>query len=140
VQPDERIAAALDRLAERYGLGERQRGQLGSLLELLAADETAPTSVRDRERALDVHLADSLVALELEVVRTARAIADLGAGAGFPGLPLAVALPASRVRLVEGQSRKCVFLHAALVTEEGVLMTPRATDTDGFYIAVMRKA
>jgi 16S rRNA (cytosine967-C5)-methyltransferase len=33
-----------------------------------------------------------------------------------------------------------LFLHAALVTEEGLLMTPRTTDTDGFYVAVMRKA
>jgi 16S rRNA (cytosine967-C5)-methyltransferase len=36
--------------------------------------------------------------------------------------------------------RAILFLHAALVTEEGLLMTPRATDTDGFYVAVMRKA
>jgi 16S rRNA (guanine527-N7)-methyltransferase len=37
-------------------------------------------------------------------------IADLGAGAGFPGLALAVALPAARVALVESQRRKCGFL------------------------------
>ena len=36
--------------------------------------------------------------------------------------------------------RAMLFLHAALVTEEGLLMTPRTTDTDGFYVAVMRKA
>jgi len=36
--------------------------------------------------------------------------------------------------------RAMLFLQAALVTEEGLLMTPRTTDTDGFYVAVMRKA
>ncbi len=41
-------------------------------------------------------------------------IADLGSGAGFPGLPLAVALPAARVSLVEGNGRKCAFMAAAI--------------------------
>ncbi|HKM87823.1 MAG TPA: RsmB/NOP family class I SAM-dependent RNA methyltransferase [Xanthobacteraceae bacterium] len=36
--------------------------------------------------------------------------------------------------------RAMLFCRAALVAEEGLLMTPRATDTDGFYVAVMRKA
>ena len=33
-----------------------------------------------------------------------------------------------------------LFCHAALLSEEGLLMTPRLTDTDGFYAAVMRRA
>ena len=36
--------------------------------------------------------------------------------------------------------RGCMFCHAAILSEEGLLMTPRTTDTDGFYVAVMRKA
>jgi 16S rRNA (cytosine967-C5)-methyltransferase len=36
--------------------------------------------------------------------------------------------------------RAMLFCRAALVAEEGLLMTPRTTDTDGFYVAVMRKA
>ena len=76
----------------------------------LAVDELAPTTVREPARALDVHLADSLVALELETVREATRIADIGAGAGFPGLPLAVALSGAEVRLVESQARKCGFI------------------------------
>jgi len=36
--------------------------------------------------------------------------------------------------------RAMLFCRAALVGEEGLLMTPRTTDTDGFYVAVMRKA
>jgi 16S rRNA (cytosine967-C5)-methyltransferase len=35
--------------------------------------------------------------------------------------------------------RAVLFCHAALLSEEGLLMTPRRTDTDGFYVAVMRK-
>ncbi|MBV9801737.1 MAG: 16S rRNA (guanine(527)-N(7))-methyltransferase RsmG [Solirubrobacterales bacterium] len=63
---------------------------------------------------IDDHLADSLVALELEVVRTARSVADLGSGAGVPGLPLAIALPDAEVSLVESAARKCAFLERAV--------------------------
>jgi 16S rRNA (guanine527-N7)-methyltransferase len=62
---------------------------------------------------IDDHLADSLVALELEEVRRAAAIADLGSGAGFPGLPLAIALPDSTVNLIESNARKSGFLRRA---------------------------
>jgi 16S rRNA (guanine527-N7)-methyltransferase len=88
--------------------------QLGRLLDLLASDPTAPTTVRDPREAVDVHVADSLAALELDAVRAARAIADVGSGAGLPGLALAAALPEARVRLVESASRKCAFLERAI--------------------------
>lgn len=100
-------------LAERHALPAEAPEQLAALLEALAADPHAPTTVRDPREAVDVHLADSLVALELPLVREAEAIADLGAGAGFPGLPLAIALPRASVALVESTARKCAFIAAA---------------------------
>jgi 16S rRNA (guanine527-N7)-methyltransferase len=63
---------------------------------------------------VDFHLADSLVALELEAVRHATFIADIGSGAGFPGVPLAVALPNAQVRLVESKGRSCQFLRKSI--------------------------
>jgi 16S rRNA (guanine527-N7)-methyltransferase len=114
MDPDSRAGAALAGLAARYGLGERQQEQLGIVLEVLERDERAPTAVRSPERAVDVHIADSLAALELDVVRSAGTIADVGAGAGFPGLALAVAVAGCDVRLVESQRRKCVFLRDVL--------------------------
>ena len=104
---------ALAALSERYGLPASSGSQLEALLRALAAAPHAPTTVREPEQAVHVHLADSLVALELPGVRAATAIADLGAGAGFPGLPLAVALPSARVALVESIARKCAFIRAA---------------------------
>ncbi len=100
-------------LTGRYGLPDAAAGELAVLLDALASDPHAPTTVREPERAVHVHLADSLVALELADVRAATAIADLGAGAGFPGLPLAIALPAACVTLVESIARKCAFIRAA---------------------------
>jgi 16S rRNA (guanine527-N7)-methyltransferase len=107
---NERTRAALDRLAIRFGLNERQREQLAMVLAVLGANEQAPTAVRTAERAVDVHLADSLAALELDATAAARRIADLGSGAGFPGLVLAVALPGAEVRLLESRRRSCEYL------------------------------
>jgi 16S rRNA (guanine527-N7)-methyltransferase len=91
-------------------LGDRQLHQLDVVLGGLAKDGHAPTTVRDARLAIDVHLADSLAALALGAVRAAGTIADLGAGAGFPGLVLAVAVPGAEVSLVESQARKCAFI------------------------------
>jgi len=63
--------------------------------------------VREPAEALDVHVADSLAGLEVAELRSAAAIADIGSGAGFPGLVLAAALAAARVDLVESAARKC---------------------------------
>ena len=107
------VERALAALAARYELPPAAAAQLGALLDALADDPHAPTTVRDPKQAVDVHVADSLVGLELPEVRTATAIADLGAGAGFPGLPLAIALPDASVSLVESTARKCAFIDAA---------------------------
>jgi 16S rRNA (guanine527-N7)-methyltransferase len=61
-----------------------------------------------------VHVADSLTGLEFEALRKAPTIADIGSGAGFPGLALAVALPDSRVDLIESVGRKCDFIQRAI--------------------------
>jgi 16S rRNA (guanine527-N7)-methyltransferase len=114
----DRAAARLGALAEQYGLTRIQRAQLARLLAVLEHDEHAPTAVRDPERALDAHVADSLVALGVPGMRTASTIADLGAGAGFPGVALAVALPTAGIRLVESQRRRCEFLERLCTVAE----------------------
>ena len=107
-------AARLEQLASRYELAPGATDALASLLALIESDETAPTAVRDPAAAVDTHVADALVALELAQVRDARRLADLGAGAGFPGLVLAAALPQASVFLVEANGRKCAFLERAV--------------------------
>jgi 16S rRNA (guanine527-N7)-methyltransferase len=111
--------AALEALGRRHGLDRNQLGQLSEVLAALAADEHAPTAVRNPAQALDVHLADSLSALVLKPLATAGTLVDLGSGAGFPGVPLAVALPATSVTLLESQRRKCEFLER-LIARAGI--------------------
>ena len=76
------------------------------MLEALAAEADPHTTVSDPAGALDAHLADSLSGLSVEEVGSARRIADVGSGAGFPGLALAVALPSTQVDLIESTGRK----------------------------------
>ncbi len=77
------------------------------MLAALEAEPDPPTTVRTSAEARDTHLADSLSGLEIDALRNAARIADLGAGAGFPGLPLAIALPHAQVDLIESTGRKC---------------------------------
>jgi 16S rRNA (guanine527-N7)-methyltransferase len=103
----------LAEIADRHGLTATTVTALRAILRILAADEQAPTSIREPSHAVDVHIADALVALEVDAVRTPARVVDLGAGAGIPGLPLAAALPHSAFTLVESQSRKCAFIERA---------------------------
>jgi 16S rRNA (guanine527-N7)-methyltransferase len=105
--------ARLGRLSARHALPAGAEAQLAALLELVEAEPSAITTVRDPVEGADVHVADSLVALDVPAVRAARRIADLGPGGGFPGLALAIALPEARVALVESVGRKCAFLAGA---------------------------
>jgi 16S rRNA (guanine527-N7)-methyltransferase len=83
-------------------------------LELLEEERASVSSVTDPERAWKVHVADSLTGVEISALREAERIADIGSGAGFPGLVLAVALPDSRVDLIESVGRKCEFIQRAI--------------------------
>jgi 16S rRNA (guanine527-N7)-methyltransferase len=93
----------------RHGLSEDAVEPLARLLAALQAEPDPHTTVAT-ENLVDVHVADSLVALEVERLRRATRIADLGAGAGFPGLPLAIALPGAQVDLIESSRRKAELI------------------------------
>ena len=104
----------LEELGRRYGVPPAGVQGLEAILALQASDPTASTTVRDVAEAADRHVADSLVAVDLPSVRRARAVADLGSGAGWPGLALAAALPEARVSLVESAVRHCRYLERAV--------------------------
>lgn len=81
-----------------------------ALLRALADEPDPPTTVRDPREAMRTHVADSLAGLEVTELRGAARVADIGSGAGFPGLPIALAVPGARVDLVEAARRKCAVI------------------------------
>ena len=103
-------------------LSAAQRRSLETVLALLAEERASVSSVVD-QRAWKVHVEDSLTGLEVPELRQARRIADVGAGAGFPGLVLAVALPDAQVDLIESVGRKTAFI----ITAAGAADIPNAT-------------
>ncbi len=112
------------RLTERAQLIERARllnvaltdaaaERLQRLLDELTAWSRAYslTAIREREPMLTRHLLDSL-SIHEEV--RGDSVADVGAGAGFPGLPLALVSPERRFTLIDSSGKKARFLaHAA---------------------------
>lgn len=107
------VQRRLAALAHVHGLDGAALWKLAALIDAVANDDEAPTPIREPARAVDVHVADSLSALEIAAVLHARRVADIGAGPGFPGLALAAALPHARVAAVESVGRKAAFLRRA---------------------------
>jgi 16S rRNA (guanine(527)-N(7))-methyltransferase RsmG len=126
----EDVRGEIDALAERHGLGEATADALQALVRLVdwAQPNFVPKSdpehrrqgeksrSAERQRSLAANmLSESLAGMELEQVREATRMADLGTGAGFPGLVLAIALPQARVALIEQRHDSCRFLRRAIV-------------------------
>jgi 16S rRNA (guanine527-N7)-methyltransferase len=84
-----------------------------ALLDRIAIEPQNLTAVEGLDEGIDRHLLDSLVALALPEVQAAEAAVDLGSGAGFPGIALAIARPGLAVTLVESERRKAEWLARA---------------------------
>jgi 16S rRNA (guanine527-N7)-methyltransferase len=104
------LAERLDSLVAQYGLQADSAGRFSRLLHALAAEPDPHTTVSDPAQAVDQHVADSLSALVVDALRDADSVVDIGSGAGFPGLALAIALPGTQFDLIESASRKCAVI------------------------------
>jgi 16S rRNA (guanine527-N7)-methyltransferase len=115
------------------------REKLETVLALLAEERASVSSVVD-ERAWRAHVVDSLTGLEVPEVGAAKRIADVGAGAGFPGLALAVALPQAQINLIESVGRKCEFMQRAIEAAGIANATVRNTRSEDWAASEGRDA
>jgi 16S rRNA (guanine527-N7)-methyltransferase len=67
------------------------------------------TTVIDPDEILRFHIGESIAAISAAPIEKGR-LADVGSGAGFPGVPLALFLPNLHVTLIESNARKATFL------------------------------
>ena len=135
-------------LKSRCGLRGRQIRLFEQLLDILVenADRNL-TAVTSPDRIVDLHFRDSLSLLDFIKEGAAANIADIGSGAGFPGIPLAIALPESIFTLIESNGKKCSFLEATVsslrlanvrILHSRAEAAARTTLRDSFDVALAR--
>lgn len=88
--------------------------RLEPMLTMLVAEPASLSSITNPDEARRVHLADSLSGLVVDEVSSARFCADIGSGAGFPGIPLAMALPEAEFTLIDSVGKKVRFIDAVI--------------------------
>src|SRR6201993_4917174 len=72
------------------------------------------TAVRDPEQIVTRHFGESLFAAGLLKQNAPATLADVGSGAGFPGIPMKLVLPHCGLTLIESQGKKAAFLREVL--------------------------
>lgn len=87
--------------------------RLASHIELVAKWNRVHnlTAVREADQMVVLHVLDSLSLLPH--LGDARSVLDVGTGAGFPGIPVAIARPDLSVTLLDSSRKKCAFLEQA---------------------------
>lgn len=70
------------------------------------------TAVLDEDERVDRHDLDSAAPLAHGLLMPGAKVIDVGTGAGFPGMPLAIARPDLKVTLLDSQRKRCDFLSA----------------------------
>lgn len=90
--------------------------QLLTLFDLLteANQTTNLTAIRDEPGIILKHFVDSLTCLTYPDLLEARSVIDVGTGAGFPGLPLAIVQTDTQFDLLDATQKKIEFVHRAI--------------------------
>ncbi len=121
-----------------YELHARLLREWGAVINLTAVREPAQVARR--------HVCDSLSAVHrlTRLLRPGATLLDVGSGAGYPGLPLAAALPLGRVALLDSVGKKARFLavagaavHDALVTAAAGVPQSGVAAGDGAAVSVI---
>lgn len=105
-------SAQLDILAKEYNLTQSQTDMLSRYLELLIEwnNKFNLTAITDPKAIIQYHFNDSLALSQHIDFTTIQSTADIGTGAGFPGIPLKILYPHLHTTLIEVNNKKRTFL------------------------------
>lgn len=93
-------------------ISDQQKAQFVAYLNLIFEKNKVMnlTSITDMEEAIDKHLFDCLLPLKI-IPQGVKEILDVGSGAGFPGIVWAIAMPNTKITLIDATKKKCDFLN-----------------------------
>ena len=115
--PEVLSAETIGRALAQFGLAanEQQVVYIQQYMQLLLAwnDKINLTAIRDPLEILNRHFCECMYAAQAIPVENGR-LADVGSGAGFPGIPLKIIRPDLQVFLVESNMKKATFLAEVL--------------------------
>jgi 16S rRNA (guanine527-N7)-methyltransferase len=98
---------------EPYGVNANEAlcSQIRSCVEMLLVwnRKMSLTAVTDPVEIVRFHFGESIFALTVGAISDGR-LADVGSGAGFPGLPIRLARPSIHLTMIESNTKKCTFL------------------------------
>ena len=104
------LELALDRLGLEYT--ENMLAQFDAYMELVLAwnEKVNLTAIRERDDFIKKHFIDSVLCAGQPEVRAAESVIDVGTGAGFPGMPLAILFPQKRFVLMDSLNKRIKIL------------------------------
>jgi 16S rRNA (guanine527-N7)-methyltransferase len=141
---------------EKFVLSETQLKHISMYIDMLIRwnSRINLTAIRDPEQIVTRHFGESLFAARhlfpqtsslpsgMNSASPARTLADIGSGAGFPGLPIKIAMPALSLTLIESSHKKSIFLREvtrALTLTNVNIQTARAeTISTTFDVVTLR--
>lgn len=97
-------------------LTEKQYNQFVEYMRLLQEwnEKINLTAITEDEEVIKKHFIDCIKAFKSNAVKNAKTIIDVGTGAGFPGLPIAIMNPNVRVTLLDSLNKRINFLNAVI--------------------------
>ena len=99
------------KLLEEFGLNNEQISKFHRYLELLLEwnEKFNLTAITDKDEIEEKHFIDSIELVKYFDIKN-KTLLDVGSGAGFPGIPLAIAEPTLKVTLLEPTGKRVTFL------------------------------
>ena len=103
------------KLLEEFGLNKEQISKFETYLDLLLEwnEKFNLTAITDKDEIEEKHFIDSIELVKYFDVKN-KTLLDVGSGAGFPGIPLAIVEPSLKVTLLESNGKRVSFLKEAV--------------------------